>query len=460
MRRTKIVATIGPSSADLEVLTAMVRAGVNVVRINCSHGTAAEHEQAVKKARAVARDSGCPLGIMLDTRGPEVRIQGLDEPVRLEAGQEIVLGPGGLEVSHSGLADEVSPGARILLADGALELVSLGKSPEGLRCRVVLGGELQPHKKVSVPSVALRLPVLSGEDIRSLEMARDLELEYVALSFARSARDVEEARKTLGAGGPWLLAKVELAEAVHNLEELVQASDGAMVARGDLAVELDPYQVPLVQRRLVQLCNQQAKPVVVATQMLESMIENLTPTRAEIADVATAVWQGSDAVMLSAETAVGRHPVPSVEVIGQAAAVAESDREALSIPGLQGVLVGEVPAAMAEAAVQVAERVRAQAIICCTYSGWTAKLVAAFRPAVSVVAATSRAQVARKLQVVWGVEPILIREASGTDELLDDSLAVARERGLLERGDQVVFTAGMPFLQPGTTNLIRVVHVV
>ncbi len=441
------------------MLSSLVRAGVNVVRINCSHGTLAEHEQAVRTARAVADNTGCPVGIMLDTRGPEVRVQGLERPLRLLAGQEVTLGPGGLAITHDGLADDVPPGARILLADGTLELVALGKSSGGLRCRVVQGGELHPGKKVSVPSVALRLPVLSAEDVRSLEMARDLELEYVALSFARSAEDIHTARKSLGTDGPWLLAKVELAEAVDNLEQLVRASDGAMVARGDLAVELDPYQVPLVQRRLIHLCNVQAKPVVVATQMLESMIENPTPTRAEVADVATAVWQGADAVMLSAETAVGRHAVASVEVMAQAAAAAESDREAITRPGLQENLVGEIPAAMADAAFQVATNVRAKAIICCTYSGWTARLVAAFRPQPPVVAATSRAAVARKLEGVWGVCPVLIQEASGTDELLQYSLAAAQSCNVVKRGDQVVFTAGIPFLQAGTTNLVRVVRV-
>ncbi|MFO8034542.1 MAG: pyruvate kinase, partial [Candidatus Bipolaricaulota bacterium] len=419
----------------------------------------AEHEEAVRIAREVSESTGSPVGIMLDTRGPEVRIEGLEHPTRLEAGQEIILGPGGLQVSHNGLADDVPGGARILLADGALELVALGNEQGGLRCRVVQGGELQPGKKVSVPSVAIRLPVLGAEDVRSLEMARDLELEYVALSFARSAEDIRAAGKILGPDGPWLLAKVELAEAVHNLAEIVKASDGAMVARGDLAVELDPYQVPLIQKRLVHLCNVQAKPVVVATQMLESMIESPTPTRAEVADIAAAVWHGADAVMLSAETAVGRNPVTAVEVMARAASVAESDRDALPQPGLQKELVGEVPVAMAEAAFRVAEHVRAKAIICCTYSGWTARLVAAFRPRPPVVAATSQAQVARKLEGVWGVYPILIREASVTDDLLEDSLTAARAGGLVEPGDQVVFTAGIPFLQAGTTNLVRVVEV-
>lgn len=458
MRKTKIVATVGPSSQGPEVMRAMLQAGVNVLRVNCSHGTPDEHSATVHNARRVARDAGRSVALMFDTRGPEVRIQGLEAPILLEPDQEIVLGEGDLTVSHPGLADDVPVGARILLADGALELVALGKRHGGLRCRVLVGGILHPGKKVSVPSIALRLPVLSAEDIESLEMARALQVDYVALSFARSAQDVAGARCTLGNDGPWILAKVELAEAVNNLEELVEAADGAMVARGDLAVELDPYQVPLVQRRLVRLCNTHGKPVVVATQMLESMITQPAPTRAEVADVAAAVWDGADAVMLSAETAIGQHPVGSVEVMGRAALAAESDRQAMRIPGLQGDLVGEVPAAIAEAACRVAERARASAVICCTYSGWTARLVAAFRPSAPVVAATSREQVASRLEGIWGVCPVLIEEAQGTDELLAFSLSAARDKGLVRSGDRVVFTAGIPFLQAGTTNLVRVVQ--
>jgi len=454
------VATLGPSSEAPEVLSSMVRAGINVVRINCSHGTPEQHERAVRIVRKASDDTGHTVGIMLDTRGPEVRIHGLDQPLELQTGEEIILGPGGIELSHDGLAHDVPTGARILLADGALELESLKRTAAGgLRCRVVLGGVLQPGKKVSVPSVALRLPVLTPEDERSLQMAQDLELEYVALSFARTADDVRKARDLLGPDGPWVLAKVELAEAVHNLQEIVESADGAMVARGDLAVELDPYQVPLVQRRLVHLCNVHAKPVIVATQMLESMIENPTPTRAEVADVAAAVWHGADAVMLSAETAVGRNPLAAVEVMAQAAAVAETDRDALPQHGLREELVGQVPAAMAEAAFRVAERVKTKAILCSTYSGKTARLLAAFRPWAPVVAATTRAQVARKLGCVWGVYPVLIPEAKATDQLLADSLAAARGANMVEDGDQVVFTAGIPFLQAGTTNLVRVVTV-
>jgi len=454
------VATLGPSSEAPEVLTSMVQAGINVVRINCSHGTPEQHENAVGTVRKVSEDTGCVVGIMLDTRGPEVRIHGLEQPLELKSGEEIVLGPGGIELSHDGLADNVPSGARILLADGAMELVSVEQtSAGGLRCRVVVGGTLHPGKKVSVPSIALPLPVLTSEDKRSLQMAQDLELEYVALSFARTAEDIRVARELLGTDGPWVLAKVELAEAVQNLREIVETADGAMVARGDLAVELDPYRVPLVQRRLVHLCNVHAKPVVVATQMLESMIDNPTPTRAEVADVAAAVWHGADAVMLSAETAIGRNPVAAVEVMAQAAAVAESDREALPQHGLRDELVGQIPAAMAEAAFRVAERVKAEAIVCSTYSGKTARLLAAFRPRTPVIAATTRAQVARKLEGVWGIYPILIPEATATDQLLADSLTAARSAGLVEDGQQVVFTAGIPFLQPGTTNLVRVVTV-
>lgn len=458
MKHTKIVATVGPSSGSGEVLGACAEAGMDVVRINASHGTQAEHESLALLAREVGRQLGRPLGVMLDTRGPEVRVGKLSGPFSLEEGAEVLLGEGGIPVTYEGLAEDVPAGTRVLIADGRIELSVLGRAGGALRCQVKRGGVISTGKGVNVPGVALRLPPLSPADRESLHLARELQLEYVALSFVRSPGDVETARDILGEDGPWLVAKVELAEAVRNLGGIVAAADGAMVARGDLGVEIDPFQVPLIQRRLVDACNAHAKPVIVATQMLESMVESPVPTRAEVADVAGAVWDGADAVMLSEETAVGRYPVEAVRAMARAARAAESGEVAIRVPGLAPELVGQVPAAIGRAACQVAQEVGARAIVCATVSGWTARLVAAFRPAVPVVAATPREEVARRLAIVWGIVPIVIAPAQDVEALARGSLEAARQSGLLSPGDRAVFTAGLPFWQPGTTNLVRVIE--
>jgi len=436
----------------------MVDAGVDVVRINCSHGTPEEHEAVARAVRDVSDRGPRPLALMLDTRGPEVRLAGPEEPVAVEDGEMVVLGGEAFPLTEPSLVDDVPQGARVLLADGAIELRAEGKKGGGLACRVLRGGSLVRGRKVNVPSVALSLPVIGPEDRASLAMARELEFEYVALSFVRDPEDIRQARSILGSEGAWILAKIELAEAVTRLASLMQEADGAMVARGDLAVELDPYQVPLVQRKVVDLCNTLAKPVVVATQMLESMVTSGVPTRAEVADVATAVWDGADCVMLSAETAVGDHPVASVRAMSEAAKAAESVHEEIRAPGLSKELVGKVPAAMAEAACRVARHIGAAAILCATSSGLTARLVSAYRPPMPIVATSASATVGRRLAGVWGVRPLVVNAVQGTDELLEVSLEASLEAGFLAPGDTAVFTAGVPFLTAGTTNLVRVVQ--
>jgi len=457
MKRTKIVATVGPSSASEEVLARMAEAGMDVVRINVSHGTPAEHESLATLVRNVARAIGRPLGLMLDTRGPEVRVERLPEPLVLAPGEEALLGEGGIPVTYEGLADDVPLGARILLSDGRIVLTVIGKERGALRCRVDRGGTLESGKRVSVPGVHLKLSPLSPADRASLAMAVELGFEFVALSFVQRPEDVVQARKELQSKA-WLIAKVETVEAVRHMEEVVAAADGAMVARGDLGVEVDLFRVPLVQRKLVDLCNSRAKPVVVATQMLESMVNSPVPTRAEVADVAAAVWDGADGVMLSEETAVGRYPVEAVQAMANACRAAESGEVQIRVPGLASELVGKIPAAIAHAACTVAQEVGAQAIVCATVSGWTARLVASFRPSVPVAAATPEEATARRLTLVWGVVPLKIDPQDNPEDLAAASVQAAREAGLVKPGDRVVLTAGLPFWKPGTTNLIRVME--
>ncbi len=457
-KRTKIVATLGPSSAGRDVIAALAEAGLDVARINVSHGDLADHERLALAVRDVARGLDRPLGLMLDTRGPEVRVGGLPEPLDLAPGDTVLLGRGGIPVTYEGLVDDVPPGARVLLDDGRISLRVEGKAAGALRCRVERGGRLLPEKRVSVPGVMLHLPPIPPEDVESLKLARDLGFEFVAQSFVQRPEDVAALRSLVG-DGPWVIAKVETAAAVKRMKEIVAAADGAMVARGDLGVEVDLYQVPIVQRRLVRLGNSHAKPVIVATQMLESMVHSPVPTRAEVADVAAAVWDGADAVMLSEETAVGRYPVEAVTAMASACRAAESGEVPIAVAGLVPELVGEVPAAIARAACEMAAELRAAAVVCATLSGWTARLVASFRPRVPVVAATPVEETVRRLSLVWGVVPLLIERQDTPDELARAAVDSAREAGLLARGDRIIFTAGLPFWQAGTTNLLRVLKV-
>lgn len=456
MRRTKIVATLGPSSWAVDTMSALVEAGVNVFRINTAHGTPDLHRTLIARVREVAQDR--PVGVLLDTRGPKVRVGPLPKPVTVEPGEEVLLGEGGIPLVPPEVVEAVPAGVRILLADGVLELEVVERFGGRLRCRALRAGVIQAGKGVNFPGIVLPLPAITAEDKATLQLAREEGVDYVAVSFVQRRQDVQEVREILGQDGPAILAKVELAAAVSQMNELVGVADGAMVARGDLGVEIDPFHVPLVQRKLVDLCNAQAKPVIVATQMLQSMVSSPVPTRAEVADVANAVWDGADALMLSDETAVGKYPVEAVRVMAAAAKAAEEGEVPIRVPGLSSDLVGEVPAAIAESACVIAQEVRAKVIVCATISGWTARLVASLRPRVPVAAVTPRVDVVRRLSLVWGVQPVLVPEAKTLEELLERALSETRQAGLVARGERVVFTAGLPFHQPGTTNLIRVLE--
>lgn len=458
MKRTKIVATVGPRSAQEETLAEMIAAGVDVVRVNTSYGSHEDHAALARLAQDAASAAGRPATLLLDTRGPKVRVGPLAEPIPLSPGDEVILGAGGIAVTHPEAVGSLPSGVQILLADGTLELAVLGPTRGGVRCRVIRGGLIHEGKGVNVPGVALSLPALTPFDRESLSLVREMGFDCVALSFVQRPEDAVEARALVGQG-IWVLAKVELAEAVRRMAEIVAVCDGAMVARGDLGVEVDLYQVPLVQKRLVSLCNSRAKPVIVATQMLRSMVSSPVPTRAEVADVANAVWDGADAVMLSEETAVGKYPLEAVKAMAAAAQAAETGGLPIRVPPLAGALVGEMSVAMADAAQRVAVEVGARAIVCATTSGWTACLVASHRPCMPVVATTPHADVARRLGLVWGIVPREIPPADDVDELIATSLAAAREVGVVSVGDRVVFTAGLPFHEPGTTNLIRALTV-
>jgi len=470
MRRTKIICTIGPASESVEVLEQLINEGMNVARLNFSHGTHEEHLRRVEAIRQAMRNTGRRVAIMLDTKGPEIRTGRLkEEPVVLEEGKRIVLTTeeilGDAErvsVSYRGLPQDVKPGNMILIADGLIGLRVLSVQGTEIECEVVNGGELGSRKNVNVPGVAIRLPALTEKDVADINFAIDHELDFIAASFVRKASDVLDIRRLLEQRGAdiHIIAKIENQEGVDNLEEIIQVADGVMVARGDLGVEIPTEEVPLVQKLIIRRCNQAGKPVITATQMLESMIRNPRPTRAEASDVANAIFDGTDAIMLSGETAAGKYPVEAVRTMARIARRAEmslSFREILE--SKRTAAQPNVTDAISHATCTTAMDLGAAAIITATKSGSTARMVSKYRPEAPIIAATPVERVANKLCLVWGVIPIVVRETQGTDEMIEEAIGGSLEAGLIRCGDLVVLTAGVPAGVPGTTNLIKV-HVV
>lgn len=470
MRRTKIICTIGPSSEKLETLNQMMEAGMNVARLNFSHGSYEEHQRRIDNLRKVASTPGTPLAIMLDTRGPEVRTGRLQTgKVKLKEGQQFILTnrdiPGDeneVQVSYKNLPDEVKEGNNILLADGLINLLVEKTSETDIICKVINGGELGERKGVNIPGVSINMPFLTEKDKSDINFGIDNEVDFIAASFVRTAGDILEIRRILEARGANIdiIAKIESQEGVDNLDDIIQVTDGVMVARGDLGVEIPAEEVPLVQKQIIEKCNRVGKIVIIATQMLDSMIVNPRPTRAEVSDVANAIFDGADAIMLSGETAAGKYPV---EVVRTMARIAERAEEALPYEEIlrkkrfQGKL--SVTDAISYATCATAMNLEASGIITATFTGNTAKMVAKYRPRANIVAATPNENILRKLAMVWGVHPVLIQRTEGTDELFDESIKGALETAYIQNGDLIILTAGVPTGYSGGTNLIKV-HVV
>jgi pyruvate kinase len=465
-RRTKIVATIGPASSTPEKLAQLVRAGVDGARLNLSHGTHDQHREWARLVRETEREVGRPIALIADLQGPKLRIGDLDKPVSLRRGEHVVVAAaeatmnGELPVSPSVISEVLQPGHEVLIDDGLVRLFVEQVEAGRATCAVVEGGVVTPHKGVNLPGVPVPIPSLTRKDLDDLELALELEVDFVALSFVRSAADVRDLCALLEQAGSHahVIAKIEKAEAVDALDEILGETHGVMVARGDLGVEIGPALVPLLQKRIITAALERGKPVITATQMLESMIHQAEPTRAEASDVANAVLDGSSAMMLSGETAIGEHPV---------AAVAYMDRIARAVEPSLGYRhqlpeVGDEPTvgqAMSNAACDLAEALRAKAILVPTYSGRTASAVARLRPRRPIVALTHHDYALRQMALEWGVTPLLIPQAENFDELLQRSLSAARESGLVEEGGRVVVTAGTAVNLPGTTDLIKVDHV-
>ncbi|MDQ7839879.1 MAG: pyruvate kinase [bacterium] len=469
LRRTKIVATLGPASQSPEILRGMIAAGVNVVRLNFSHGTPDEHAHRLESVRRAADEIGVPLGVLVDLPGAKIRVGDLPGGmVDLAAGDQVVLSAGTasdggtIPVDYSHLADDVRPGQHVFMQDGELDLVVRGVVAGRVHCTVEFGGRLRERAGVNLPGATLSMPAVTEDDLLALAWGITHGVDFAALSFIESADDIKQARRWIEGRGRAirLVAKIERRRALDQIEEIVAAADGVMIARGDLAVETSIEEVPVVQKAIIGLCNRHGKPVITATQMLESMVVRPRPTRAEAADVANAVFDGTDALMLSGETAIGRHPVGAVTTMASIAARAEEalpyelllDRHARE-------RVGETGEAIALAACQAAEAIGAAAIVAATGSGSTARRVSRLRPRRPIVAVTHTAETLRQLSLTWGVWPVLVDRISEIDALVARGIRAAVELGIARPGDQIVVTAGLPIGEPGTTNFLKVVKV-
>ncbi|WP_416151479.1 pyruvate kinase [Salipaludibacillus sp. HK11] len=471
MRKTKIVCTIGPVSESKETLTSIIEAGMNVARLNFSHGDFAEHGARIKNIREASAETGKNVAILLDTKGPEIRTQTLEGgEVALERGgtvrvsmTEVVGNKELISVSYPGLINDVHVGSTLLLDDGLIELRVTEIKDGELVTEVVNSGVLKNKKGVNVPNVSVNLPGITEKDAKDIEFGIEQDVDFVAASFVRRASDVLDIRKLLekhGAGHIQIIPKIENQEGVDNIDEILEVSDGLMVARGDLGVEIPPEDVPLVQKELIKKCNKMGKPVITATQMLDSMQRNPRPTRAEASDVANAIFDGTDAIMLSGETAAGTYPVESVETMRNIALKTET---ALKYEDILRKRSKEsehsVTNAISQSVTHTAQNLRAAAILTSTESGHTARMISKYRPKSPIVAITSNERVSRALSLVWGVYPQVGPKADSTDEMLQSAVDESLKTNLVKKGDLVVITAGVPIGEKGTTNLMKV-HVI
>ncbi|MGZ6078323.1 MAG: pyruvate kinase [Myxococcaceae bacterium] len=463
-RRSKIVCTLGPASDAPRVLAAMVASGMDVARLNFSHGSAAEHRGRAEAVRRESRRAGRNVAILQDLQGPKLRLGVFAEGrVELVAGESVLLvtrrgvvgSPRLIPVPLPSLARDCSAGDPVLLDDGRVRLRVRRRRGADVEAEVEVGGPISDHKDVSLPGAAVSVPAFTPKDRRDAALGRALGVDLVAMSFVRTAQDVERARRHLAPGTP-LIAKMEKPQAIEAMEEIVRSADGVMVARGDLGVELPLEQVPGIQKRLVHRANVLGRTCIVATEMLESMIRSPRPTRAEVSDVANAVLDGADAVMLSAETAVGHDPVAAVATMARIIEEAERGMPPAVRPELAG---GDISPGIAAAAVEAARSVGAKVIVAYTESGYTARLVAAFRPAMPILALTPNDAVVHRLALVWGVEAHRVPRLRSTDTVMQRARDEVRRRGLAIRGERIAIVAGVPLNEPGNTNVLTVQRV-
>ncbi len=469
MRKTKIVCTVGPATDSDDIMREMMLAGMNVARFNFSHGDYETHRQRYEQVCRLREELSLPIATLLDTKGPEIRIGKFEngEHVFLEDGQKYTLTTEDTvctseiaAISFKGLPHDVKKGVSILINDGAVELRVDKVSGSEIYTTVVHGGELSDNKGINVPGVELSMPYLSERDMNDLEFGSKMGYDFIAASFVRTGADVDYLRKfikSLGWNTPRIIAKIENMDGVKNIDEIIAASDGIMVARGDMGVEIPFEQIPAIQKDLIRKGYNAGKQVITATQMLESMITNVRPTRAEITDVANAIYDGTSAIMLSGETAAGKHPVEAVKTMALIASTTENDINYIGRFRQRPEDADKcISNAISHAACTTAHDLNAKAILTVTKSGGTAKQLSKYRPASPIISCTPDSTVCRQMNLSWGVIPLLMGEKQTTDELLDGAVEAAVEAGYLENGNTVVITAGVPIGIAGNTNMLKV----
>ena len=472
LKKTKIICTIGPASESPEVLEQLIKNGMNVARLNFSHGSHEEHLEKIKTIKRLRRKLNVPLGLMLDTKGPEIRIGTFEEKeyflkpddIFTITTRDVVGNKDIVSVSYPGLPNDVEKGSIISVDDGLIQLeVSEIKDGTDIVCRVQNNGVISDHKGVNLPGRVTNLPAITPKDVDDIKFGIENGIDMIAASFIRKKEDIYDIRKVLedhGGEDILILSKIESQEGVDNLDEIIEASDGIMVARGDLGVEIRTELIPLVQKEIIRKCNKAAKPVITATQMLDSMQRNPRPTRAETTDVANAIIDGTDCVMLSGETAAGKYPIEAVKTMRDICITTE-----LSDDFEENIYKTEIDReitttnAISKSTCTIASQLNAKAIITCTASGNTAKAVSKFRPRTNIIACTIDEKVARRLSVSWGVYPIIVEKAHETDELIERAIVGALKENYVQEGDLTVLTAGIPLGVSGTSNLVEV-HVI
>ncbi|WP_088013437.1 pyruvate kinase [Gottfriedia acidiceleris] len=471
MRKTKIVCTIGPASESVEKLVELINAGMNVARLNFSHGSHEEHAARIKSIREASEKTGKTVAILLDTKGPEIRTLDFEGgQAELKTGNEVIITTepvvGTAEkfaVSYEGLIDDVHVGSKILIDDGLIGLEVIGIEGNDIRTKILNSGLVKNKKGVNVPNVRVNLPGITEKDISDIEFGIEQNVDFIAASFVRKASDVLEIRELLGKHGAeyiQIIPKIENQEGIDNIDEILEVSDGLMVARGDMGVEIPPEEVPIVQKLLIKKCNNLGKPVITATQMLDSMQRNPRPTRAEASDVANAILDGTDAIMLSGETAAGSYPIESVSMMNSIALRIEKSLQYEELfKKRQRENKGTITDAIGQSVAATALNLKVAAIIAPTESGHTAKMISKYRPKAPILAITSDIRICRRLTLVWGVQTEYRERANSTDEMLQHAMEAAQDAKFVSNGDTVIITAGLPIGETGMTNMMKI-HVV
>ena len=465
LKKTKIVCTLGPSSNTPEIIEKMIKAGMNVARFNFSHGSHEEHKQRIDMVRAASQKLGIPVALLLDTKGPEIRLGKFKNgSIMMEAGKDFTLTARDIEgdetiasMNYKELPQDVKAGDHILLSDGLVNLEVVSVDGEDIHTKILNSGKMSDRKRVAVPGIAINLPAVSETDAADIEFGCRMNMDWIAASFIQRGKDVLTIRKILEKHDSHMkiISKIECQAAVNNIDDIIKMSDGIMVARGDLGVEVPAEEVPMLQKVLIHKCQAAGKPVITATQMLESMCNNPRPTRAETSDVANAILDGTDAIMLSGETAGGLYPVEAVETMARVATFTESNFTPKSYEDVDAESATTTES-IGKAVVKIAKDLHAAAIIASTERGGTAQMISKFRPACPIVAVSPHEAIVRRLQLNWGVQAVTGKEASDTDAVVDNAIFAALDNDLIKAGDLVVLTAGVPVAKAGSTNMIRV----